>query len=326
VPDRLLIGSRGSKLALWQSEHVASLLQNVHGDSLRVEVQVFSTKGDRIQDRPLPEIGGKGLFTEELEQALREGVIDVAVHSLKDLPTESPAGLGVLAMPERADPRDALVVRQDHLQVSRAETSPATEGDAFSVLPEGSVVGTSSLRRAAQVRSCRADLVLRDIRGNVDTRLRKLDEGGYDAILLACAGLDRLGLGARIHERLDEPWLGAAGQGAIAIQGRGGDQATVGWLEAIAHLPTRLEVLAERSLLHVLEGGCSLPLGARAQRGSEGLELSAVLLTPDSELELRAQRTGEATIQGAERLGHDLASDLMDLGAARILERVRDEP
>ncbi|MBN94563.1 MAG: hydroxymethylbilane synthase [Deltaproteobacteria bacterium] len=320
MSNQLRIGSRGSKLALWQSHHVAQLLEAAHGDALDVDVQVFSTRGDRIQDRPLPEIGGKGLFTEELERALHEGEIDVAVHSLKDLPTDSPSGLDVLAMPQRADPRDALVVRQDHLE---AFVDSVDESDPFGVLPKGGVIGTSSLRRAAQLRRHSSELVLHDIRGNVDTRLRKLDEGGYDGILLACAGLDRLGLGDRIYRRLDGMWLGAAGQGAIAIQGRAGDQETLRWLVAIDHGPTRLEVTAERTLLHVLEGGCSLPLGVRAEEVEGGLCLSAVLLTPESDLEVRSERSGAATMDGARRLGQDLAKDLMARGGERVLARVR---
>lgn len=316
MTDRIIIGTRGSKLALWQSHHVSRLLFEAHRGEIEVQVQVFSTRGDRVIDKPLPEIGGKGLFTAELEAALHEGVVDVAVHSLKDLPTDQPEGLAVLAMPTRADARDALVVRADHLE------GPGAAGesrDPFAALPSGSVVGTSSLRRGAQVRAIRPDLELRDIRGNVDTRLRKLDEGGYDAILLACAGLDRLGWGERIHRRLSPPWLSAAGQGAIAVQGRAGDADVVSILSPIEHRPTRLEVRAERGVLAALGGGCSLPLGARAEVSDHKLRLDAVLLTPDGATEVRATRVGEPTLAGADRLARMLCRDLHDRGAARIL-------
>lgn len=327
MSDRIVIGTRGSALALWQSEHVAELLRLAHRGAVDVEVRTFTTKGDRIQDRPLPAIGGKGLFTAELEQALHEGDIDVAVHSLKDLPTEQPAGLGVLGMPPRADARDALVVRADHVAAFLAAVAEDPEAyeprDQLAALPEGATVGTSSLRRAAQLKALRPDLLTADIRGNVGTRLRKVEEGGYDATLLACAGLDRLGLGDRIQRRLDTPWLGAAGQGAIAVQGRAGDGDVAALLHPLEHRPTRLEVKAERGLLAALGGGCSLPLGVRGTVSGDRLILEAVLLDPEGTSELRARRVGEATLVGAERLARTLCRDLMDRGAADLLP---DEP
>ncbi len=323
MSGRLVIGTRGSLLALWQSEYVARLLRDAHRADLDVDVRVFSTKGDRVLDKPLPAIGGKGLFTAELEQALHDGDIDVAVHSLKDLPTDQPEGLAVLGMPPRADARDALVVRDDHIAAFLAAVAddPASyePRDPLGSLPEGATVGTSSLRRAAQLKALRPDLAVADIRGNVDTRLRKLDEGGYDAILLACAGLDRLGLGDRIQRRLDPPWLNAAGQGAVAVQGRAGDGDVVMLLHPLEHRPTRIEVRAERAVLAALGGGCSMPLGVRGTVVGDRLSLQAVLLDADGTTAVRARRVGEATATGAERLARTLCRDLMDRGAAHLL-------
>ena len=318
---KLVIGSRGSKLALWQSEYVAELLRAVHGPDLDVEVRVFSTKGDRIQDRPLPEIGGKGLFTAELEQALYDGEIHAAVHSLKDLPTELSPGLGVVAVPVRADSRDALVLRADHREAMAAALAAGEldPRDNFAFVPEGAVVGTSSVRRRAQLLQTRPDLKVRDVRGNVDTRLRKLDEGRYDAILLACAGLDRLGLGERVDRRLAAPWVSAPGQGAIGVEGRTDDAEALELLRQLEHRPTRVEVEAERTVLAALEGGCSLPLGVHGVVSSSNLTLTALVLAPDGGRSLRAVRDGEATPTGARRLGRVVARDLIDRGARALL-------
>jgi hydroxymethylbilane synthase len=313
-----VIGSRGSRLALWQSEYVAELLRSVHGLDLEVEVRIFSTRGDQIQDKPLPEIGGKGLFTAELEEALRHGLIQAAVHSLKDLPTELPPGLGVVAVPRRADPRDALVVRADHREAAAA--AGVDPRDNFALLPPGAVVGTSSVRRRAQLLQTRPDLEIKDIRGNVPTRLRKLDEGQYDAILLACAGLDRLDLGDRIDRRLEHPWVGAPGQGAIAIEGRIDDIETLEQVRQLEHRATRIEIEAERTVLAALEGGCSLPLGVRAVADRSSLSLSALVLDPEGKRSLRALRDGEATPVGARRLGRIVARDLLDRGARELME------
>lgn len=315
----LVIGTRGSALALWQSEYVAGLLRALHGRDFDVEVRVFSTRGDRIQDRPLPEVGGKGLFTAELEAALQEGEIDLAVHSLKDLPTELPDGLGVVAVPVRADARDALVLRPDHL-------AAAVEGLADSrlgveLVPAGGVVGTSSVRRIAQMRRLRPDVTCKDVRGNVPTRLRKLDEGGYDALLLACAGLDRLELGRRITRRLDEAWVGAPGQGAIGIEGRAADAEVLELVRPIEHRPTRIEVEAERTVLAALEGGCSVPLAATAVASSTVLTIEALVLAPDGSDAVRVHRRGESTLQGARRLGRIVARELIEGGASELLGR-----
>ncbi len=320
----LRLGSRGSKLALWQSHRIADLLVQVHGPGeIEVEVEVFSTEGDRELGRPLPEIGGKGLFTAELETALRDGRIDLAVHSLKDLPTEDPEGVSVLAVPRRADPRDALILHKDRLEAVeeavRAGTEVLRPDRPFDVLPEGALVGTSSLRRRAQVLRMRPDLKVKDLRGNVDTRLAKLEDGQYDAILLAAAGLDRLELGHRIFRRLDSPWVGAAGQGALAVQGRGNDVEIALLVNPLNHRPTRLEVEAERRVLQVLGAGCSVPLGARAQIEGDRLFLDALVLAADGGKWVEANRRGEATREGALRLGRNVARDLVDRGATHLL-------
>ncbi len=320
---RLVVGTRGSALALWQSEHVAALVREAHRGAVEVELRTFSTRGDRVLDRPLPAIGGKGLFTAELEEALHAGEIDVAVHSLKDLPTESPEGLAILGMPRRADPRDALVVRADHADAFHAAVAGAPEAfeprDLLASVPEGATVGTSSPRRAAQLKALRPDLGVQDIRGNVGTRLQKMDDGIYDAVLLACAGLDRLGLGPRILRRLGPPWLGAAGQGAIAVQGRSGDEDVATLLHPLEHRPTRLEVRAERAVLAGLGGGCSLPLGVRGIVDGDRLTLEAVLLDGIGARAVRGRRVGEATLSGAERLARTLCRDLIDRGAGDLL-------
>ncbi len=322
-----VIGSRGSKLARWQSERVAALLQSLHGPAIDVQIRIFTTRGDVILDKPLPEIGGKGLFTAELEEALNAGEIAVAVHSLKDLPTEQPDGLALLALPQRADARDALLVRADHLAAQAERIAEHPEGfdprDPLSAVPEGAVVGTSSLRRQAQFLRLRPDVDVRSIRGNVDTRLRKMDEGEYDAILLACAGLDRMGLGDRIHRRLDSPWLGAAGQGCMAVQGRADDEATAMLLHPLEHRPTRLEVEAERGVLAALGGGCSLPLGVSGRVSGDRLSLDAILLSTDGTSVVSAKRVGEATRTGAARLARTLCRDLHDRGAQALLSAIQ---
>lgn len=316
-----VIGSRGSELALWQARHVADLLHATHGASLAVEIRAFTTRGDRVQDRPLPAIGGKGLFTAELEDALRAGEIQVAVHSLKDLPTELPVGLGLLAVPIRGDSEDALVLRADHREAAllRAGHPDVDPRDNFAALPEGAVVGTSSLRRVAQLRLTRPDARARDVRGNVATRLRKLDEGQYDALLLACAGLVRLSLEGRVDRRLLAPWVSAPGQGAIAVEGRVDDSEVLELVRPIEHRPTRVEVEAERAVLGALEGGCSLPLGVAARADGGTLALVALAVSPDGSRVLRAERRGEATPVGARRLGRIVARDLLDRGARELL-------
>ncbi|HEX7957933.1 MAG TPA: hydroxymethylbilane synthase, partial [Pyrinomonadaceae bacterium] len=245
----IIIGSRGSKLALWQSEWVKSRLESLEpGVSVRIEI--FKTTGDIKIDVPLSTIGGQGAFTKELEVALLDGRVDVAVHSLKDLPTVTPEGLAITATPEREDPRDALVLR----------AGAVSEGASLRNLAPGAVVGTSSLRRIAQLKHLRPDVRVKDLRGNVDTRLRKLDEGAYDALILASAGLRRLGLGARISAAVEPAeMLPAVGQGALGVETRADDRETNALVARLDDRRTRAAVLAERALLRSLGGGCQVP-------------------------------------------------------------------
>jgi hydroxymethylbilane synthase len=302
---KIIIGTRGSKLALWQTNWVKSELQNLH-PALEIEIKVISTKGDRVQDISLPKLGeqGKGLFTKELEDAMTEGAIDLAVHSLKDLPTELPAGLHIGAISKREDVRDALVARSGIA--------------SFDQLPEGAIVGTSSLRRQAQIKAARADLVIVPVRGNVDTRLRKLDEGNFDAIILASAGLSRLGFGERITERLSrELVLPAVGQGALAIETRLGDRETNEIVGAINHDETRLACEAERAFLKGLGGGCLVPIAAHGHIESGTIELKGLVASPDGAEIIRDQLNGAA--QDAGSIGKRLADELLRRGADKIL-------
>jgi hydroxymethylbilane synthase len=299
VATTLTIGSRGSQLALWQARHVAGLLEHP-GVSTRIEI--IKTTGDYLQTASLAQTGGKGLFTKEIEEALIAGTIDLAVHSLKDLPTASSPGLAIAAIPEREDPRDALV------------------GKSLEELPHGARVGTSSGRRAAQLRLLRPDLKIQPVRGNVDTRLRKLKEGQYDAILLAAAGLRRLGLESEIAQLLTpDQMCPAPGQGALAIQTRAQDPAhTI--CRALDHLPTFQAVTCERAALATLGGGCQLPFGAFAEHVGSALRLTAVVIAPDASQHLRATAEGPAEL--GEQLGLRVAQDLLTRGAAQILANV----
>jgi hydroxymethylbilane synthase len=292
----LIIGSRGSQLALWQARHVARLLEQ-SGAPTRIEV--IRTTGDHMQTASLAQAGGKGLFTKEIEEALLAGTIDLAVHSLKDLPTAISAGLTVAAIPEREDPRDAMV------------------GKSLAELSHEARVGTSSGRRAAQLRLLRPDLKIEPVRGNVDTRLRKLREGQYDAILLAAAGLRRLGLENEIAQLLTpDEMCPAPGQGALAIQTRVQDPAYK-ICRALDHLPTFQAVTCERAALAALGGGCQLPFGAFAEHLGSALRLTAVVIAPDASQHLRATAEGPAEL--SEQLGLSVAQDLLTRGAAHIL-------
>ncbi|SPE22590.1 hydroxymethylbilane synthase [Candidatus Sulfopaludibacter sp. SbA3] len=295
----LVIASRGSQLALWQAHWVQGQL-SAAGHECRIEI--IRTTGDKITDVPLAKVGSKGLFTKEIEEALLDGRADLAVHSLKDLPTELPEGLVLSAVPERADPRDAVI------------------GKRIADLPQGARVGTSSLRRSAQLRKLRPDLAIESVRGNLDTRLRKLDEGQYDAILLAAAGLMRLGWGDRIAEILSaEVMCSAVGQGALAIEtraaGPGFDACS-----ALDHPDTRAAVLAERGVLASLGGGCQVPIGAHATIERGTVRLLGVVASPDGSEIVRAESQGP--VAEAESLGRRLGQTLLDLGARQILESV----
>lgn len=299
------IATRQSKLALWQAEHVASLLRQEH-PGLDVELQPMSTRGDAIQDRSLAAIGGKGLFIKELETAIEQGRADIAVHSMKDVPAEMPEGLMIGAVLLRADPRDALV--------SGAHPS-------LDALPAGSRVGTSSLRRQAQLLARRPDLHIEPMRGNVDTRLRKLDEGRYAAIVLAAAGLTRLGWEGRITQYLpDAISLPAVGQGAIGIECRNGDSSILACLAALDHAPTRVAVSAERAFSQRLGGSCQSPIAAYAHWQAGQLLLMGLVAEPDG------SRVWRDSIRGAPGdallLGRQLAEKLLEQGAQALLERL----
>lgn len=304
---QLTLGTRGSRLALAQAEAVAQALVRAC-PGLAVRVQTVVTEGDRITSGPLPS-WGSGVFVREIERALLQGEIDLAVHSLKDLPARLPEGLALLAVPERADPHDVLV---------------STAGHDLAALPPGARVGTSSLRRAAFLRALRPDLTIAPIRGNIDTRWRKLltPELGYDALVLAAAGIERLGLDAvpRVPIPLDV-LLPAPGQGALAIEGRAGDQRVAALARRINHAPTAAAVAAERCLLRELEGGCRVPVAALAVvEGDAGLWLRAAAAAPDGSRVVRAEgRAPLAGLHEAEALGAAVAAELLARGAAQLL-------
>jgi hydroxymethylbilane synthase len=304
--EKIKIGTRGSQLALWQTNWVKSEIEK-HHPGIQVDITIISTKGDRVLDVSLPKLGeqGKGLFTKELEDAIFERRVDLAVHSLKDLPTELPNGLTVGAICEREDVRDALVARE---QIR-----------SFQELPERAVIGTSSLRRQAQLRRARVDFVLEPIRGNVDTRLRKLDEGLFDAIVLAAAGLHRLGYANRITEHLSEElMLPAVGQGALAIEIRSDDTTVSKIISPLNHEPTRLACKAERAFLKGLGGGCLVPIAAHATLQADVIELSGLVASPDGSQSMRDRQTGPSS--DAEAIGQRLADEFLSRGADRILK------
>lgn len=302
TPSTLRIATRKSALALWQAEHVATLLRGMY-PALAVELVPMTTRGDEVLDRPLASIGGKGLFLKELEVAMLEGRADLAVHSLKDVPAHLEPGFVLPAILPRADAADAFVSNRF-----------ATLAD----LPPGARVGTSSLRRQAQMRTLRPDVELLDLRGNVGTRLAKLDAGAYDAIVLACAGLERLGLASRIRSRLTAPqWLPAPGQAAIAIEARSDDAATLALLAALDDAETRMTVSAERALNRALGGSCTVPIGAWCVRTGLELHLSGLVGDVDHGRVLRAE--GSATIAQADALGQQVADLLLAQGAGPLL-------
>lgn len=303
--EKIVIGTRGSKLALWQTNRIRDEIGRLYPE-MEIEVRVISTKGDRVLDVSLPKLGeeSKGLFTKELEDAMLSRQIDLAVHSLKDLPTELPEGLHIGAISEREDVRDALVARRGI--------------SSFDDLPEGARIGTSSLRRQAQILAARRDLDLDPIRGNVDTRLQKLDSGMYDAIILASAGLRRLGLAERITQYIPQEFmLPAVGQGALAVETRSDDPSIDGIVRRLEHEPTRLACQAERALLKGLGGGCLVPIAALGTVDAGRLRLKGLVARPDGSEIVRGEDEGSP--EEAEEIGRRLAEDLLRRGADRVL-------
>jgi hydroxymethylbilane synthase len=307
VTQTLRIATRKSQLALWQAEHVAALLREAH-PGLQIELVPLLTQGDRIQDRSLAAIGGKGLFIKELEVAIEDLRADIAVHSMKDVPADLPHGLTIGAVLKRADPRDALVTTSG---IARLED-----------LPRGAIVGTSSLRRQAQLYALRPDLSIQSLRGNVDTRIRKLDAGGMDAIALACAGLVRLGLESRITARLDpKVCLPAVTQGVIGIECRSNDVRTAGLLQALEDAATRKVMDAERAFAARLGGSCQSPIAAYAELDADRITLRGLVAEPDGSRLLRDTESGSAENPAA--LGRQLAERMLAAGAGLLLERLR---
>ena len=302
---KLTIGTRQSLLALWQSNHIAALLREKYPEC-EVVLKKIVTKGDRILDVPLAQIGGKGLFTKEIETELADGTIDLAVHSLKDMPTVLPEGLCLTAITERANVGDAFV---------------SNKYASFEELPLGAVIGTSSLRRKAQLLAARPDLQIMDLRGNVDTRLRKLDEGLYGAIILAAAGLERLGHGDRITALIPlDVCLPAVGQGALAIEARTADDEVRSMLEFLNDLPTKQSTDAERAFLGLLEGGCQVPIGVHADVAGEQIKIEAIIAALDGSTVLRDTITGKA--EDAVALGQQLGKKMLAAGGQEILAAI----
>jgi len=299
------IATRKSALALWQAEYVKAQLEHFH-QGIQVELVPMTTKGDIILDTPLAKVGGKGLFVKELEVAMLENRADIAVHSMKDVPVEFPEGLGLEVICPREDPRDAFV---------------SNTIACFSELPQGAIVGTSSLRRQCQIKALRPDLEIRDLRGNVNTRLKKLDNGDYDAIILAAAGLLRLEMAERIQEYIEpEIMLPANGQGAVGIECRSDDQAIKALLAPLEDKTTRYRVLAERAMNRALQGGCQVPIGSYAVIDGNNLHLRGLVGAVDGSEIIQAELNG--TVDQGEQLGEKLASILLSQGADKILEKV----
>src|SRR5215216_5094704 len=297
---KLIFATRPSKLARWQTNYVIDALKKIH-PGLECEEKIITTQGDKILDKPLPEIGGKGLFTQELESELLSGTVHCAVHSLKDLPVENPTGLTIGCIPARAEVRDVLISARRY---------------TLSTLPVNATVGTSSLRRAAQILSVRPDVRTVSLRGNVDTRLRKAMEDQYDAIILAGAGLTRLGLETYVTEWLSlDDMLPAPGQGALAVQCRADDVATLELLAALEDDATRKAVTAERAFLSGLGGGCSVPVAAYAKIEDQSIALTGLVLSEDGRMAVQVNRTG----RDAQTLGNELAQRAIAQGANEIL-------
>jgi hydroxymethylbilane synthase len=308
-PGRVVIGTRGSALARWQANEISRLLRAAH-PGLVVEQEIIVTEGDRVQTGMVIELGGKGVWVEEIENALLSKRVDLAVHSMKDVPAGLAAGLAIVAVPTRADPRDAIVSR---------------DGASLAALPLGASVGTSSLRRVCQVRAIRSDLAVEILRGNVDTRLRKISEGVVDAGVLACAGLDRLGFSGRIAERLNvDRMLPAIGQGALAIEARADDARVVELCRALSDPTAEVTVAAERALLAGLGVGCRTPVAGHAMLADGRLTIYGLVGRPDASEILRDAVSGAPA--DAAGLGSELARRLLARGADRILRELEGAP
>ena len=298
---KLRIGSRGSQLALWQANHISALLRE---QGHEVELEIIKTTGDKITDVALAKVGTKGMFTKEIEEALADGRVDLAVHSLKDLPTELPPGFELVAITTRVNPRDVFL---------------SVKYDSVQALPKGALIGTSSLRRQAQLKVARPDLVIHPLRGNVDTRVRKLEEGEYDAIILAAAGLTRLGKTQLVKEVLSEEFMcPAAGQGALGIEIRAGDVEMRKCLAFLDDAASRASTTCERALLNKLGGGCQVPIGAFAELKDNSLFLTAIVAQPDGSLILREHQSGSDPVV----LGESVGETLLQRGASKILAEV----
>ena len=305
MKSTLRIATRKSPLALWQAEHVKARLMEAH-KGLEVELVTFTTKGDKILDTPLAKIGGKGLFVKELETAILEGKADIAAHSIKDVPMEFPKGLFLATILEREEPCDAFV---------------SNNFSSIQSLPENSVVGTCSLRRRSQLLSKRPDLKIKDLRGNVNSRLEKLDNGDYDAIILACAGLIRLDMEKRIKQRISSSWiLPAVGQGAVGLEAREGDEEILKLISVLKHDDTTDRIIAERALNKKLEGGCQVPIASYAMLDGDTLHLQALVGEPDGSKIVLGDISGHRS--EGEQLGEKLAEDLLSRGAKEILEKL----
>jgi hydroxymethylbilane synthase len=301
---RLRIGSRGSQLALWQANHISELLRERGHE---IELEIIKTTGDKITDVALAQVGTKGMFTKEIEDALADGRVDLAVHSLKDLPTELPPGFELVAITTRVNPRDVFL---------------SVKYDSVRALPKGALVGTSSLRRQAQLKVARPDLTIHALRGNVDTRVRKLEEGGYDAIILAAAGLTRLGKTQLVKEVLSEEFMcPSAGQGALGIEIRAGDVEMRKHLAFLDDTAARAATTCERALLNKLGGGCQVPIGAFAETRDGELHLIAIVAQPDGSVILREKRSGSDPVA----LGEQVGDILLQRGATKILQDVYGE-
>ena len=302
---KIIIGSRGSQLALWQANWVKSQLENLHGNA-DISIRVITTSGDKIKDVPLSKIGGKGLFVKEIEEALLAKEIDLAVHSMKDVPIEIPSQLEISIITKRENPLDALISKN---------------GKKLADLPQGATIGTSSLRRSSQLLNHRNDFKIHPLRGNVDTRLKKVEEGKYDAILLASAGLNRLGWSNRITEEIShEIIIPAMGQGALGIETRLGDTKTYNFISSLNHEQTNYEVSTERALVGKLDGGCQVPIGAYAKTEDNLITLKGLVASLDGKIIHKSEIVGP--IDDAINIGQDLGEELLKMGANEILEKL----